>query len=232
MTTPFLSLKLTIFCFSSIHQSRSPTQSNKAYLLSALLSVTVKTQNNIFYDFRNRLVDLSSVTYFQMFIFSLWFISQLCTKSICWCYMGAQVEASPAVSSAFAPLPSVFMCPFAWARRLCDRSPAPEARHVPARRSDPLSLMPRLARGPYGSTRQITLPLSHHFSWQKCSPPHYFALSFSTPQPALVLQPPPISPASPPAPAFACLRCSTKLSRWGFAAAGGLNPHKMMHCNH
>ncbi|XP_067335781.1 G patch domain-containing protein 2-like isoform X3 [Channa argus] len=49
------------------------------------------------------------------------------------------------------------------AKRLRDRSPASEARHVPARRSGPLSLMPRLARGPYGSTRQITLPLSHHF---------------------------------------------------------------------
>lgn len=106
------------------------------------------------------------------------------------------------VSPATFPLPSVFMCLLAQARRLRDRSPASEARHVPARRSGPLSLMPRLVRGPYGSTRQITLPLSHHFCWQKCSPPHYFALSGSTPHPACVLQNPP-SPLSPPAPACA-----------------------------
>lgn len=94
------------------------------------------------------------------------------------------------------------MCLLAQARRLRDRSPASQARHVPARRSGPLSLMPRLVRGPYGSTRQITLPLSHHFCWQKCSPPHYFALSGSTPHLACVLQTPP-SPLSPPAPACA-----------------------------
>ncbi|XP_039992461.1 G patch domain-containing protein 2-like isoform X3 [Xiphias gladius] len=76
---------------------------------------------------------------------------------------GAHVETSPSVSPAASPLPSVFMCLLARARWLRDRSPASEARRVPARRSGPLSLMPRLVRGLYGSTRQITLPLSHHF---------------------------------------------------------------------
>lgn len=127
---------------------------------------------------------------------------QTVQRVICTCWkvphVGAHVEASAAASR----LPSVFVCPLARARRLRDRSPASEALRVPARRSGPLSLMPRLVQGPCGSTRQITLPLSHHFCWQKCSPPHYFALSGSTPHPARVLQKPQ-SPPSPPAPACA-----------------------------
>lgn len=118
------------------------------------------------------------------------------TVNICKCWkQDARVETTTALLTSPPPTP-VFTCLLAWARRLCDRSPASEGLRVPARRSGPLSLMPRLARGPCGSTRQITPPLSHHFCWQNCSPPHYFALSGSTLHPARVLQDP--NPPPPP----------------------------------
>lgn len=130
------------------------------------------------------------------------------TVNICKCRKpDVRVETGAALLTSPPPTP-VFTCLLAWARRLRDRSPASEGLRVPARRSGPLSLMPRLARGPCGSTRQITPPLSHHFCWQNCSPPHYFALSGSTLHPAPVLQdPPPPVPLPPPlhpTPAPAC----------------------------
>lgn len=54
----------------------------------------------------------------------------------------AHVEAG----TARCRLPSVSARLLARARRLCDGSPASEALRVPARRSGPLSLMPRLMR--------------------------------------------------------------------------------------
>lgn len=142
------------------------------------------------------------------------------TVNICKCWkQDARVQTGGTLLTSPPPTP-VFTCLLAWARRLPDRSPASEGLRVPARRSGPLSLMPRLARGPCGSTRQITPPLSHHFCWQNCSPPHYFALSGSTLHPARVLQDPPL----PTAPlTCTCLCCSTKLFCFFFFQLPGVN---------
>lgn len=120
-----------------------------------------------------------------------------CVVFTCWSNMGAHMDLKSGLGCLCAPFClHVSPCLTKMAVWQITCAGGPPCSCPPA----PLSLMPRLVRGPRGSTRQITLTLSHHLCWQKCSPPHYFALSGSTPQPALVLQTPPPPARSPPAP--------------------------------